>query len=247
MDLVPSVAVSDKVACAVTRFDHPPLPRQSAWHPKMPDSVRSAIPESIKVFMSLYVKDYSYSPTKMEGLVTRPFEACRLYAMVAGEQPQNRSVHRKLVDACVQQGPDLLAWYLWEFAEAGQVAQVLDSALGVMRHPVWSRAQREELMGLVTHGLSRKNETVDEFAVSSAARSLRELSEDPVVGEGAKGLLHLYEPGALDAARIRWWTSWPRATTRRDRRIKPFGCASIRLRSTCNSTRPTRRRVSWRP
>jgi tetratricopeptide (TPR) repeat protein len=133
-------------------------------------------------------------------------DACRLYAMVAGEQPQNRSVHRKLVDACVQQGPDLLAWYLWELAEAGQVAQVLDSALGVIRHPVWSRAQREELMGLVAHGLSRKNETVEEFAVSSAARSLRELSEDPVVGEGAKGLLHLYEPGALDAARIRWWT-----------------------------------------
>jgi hypothetical protein len=74
MDLSPSVAVSDKIACAVTLFDHPPLPRQTAWHISMPDSVRSAIPESIKVFMSQYVKDYSYSPTTMEGLVTQPFE-----------------------------------------------------------------------------------------------------------------------------------------------------------------------------
>ncbi len=133
-------------------------------------------------------------------------DACRLYAMVAGEQPQNRSVHRKLVDACVQQGPDLLAWYLGELAEAGQVAQVLDSALGVMRHPVWSRVQREEMMGLVAYCLSRRNETLQEFAASAAARMLRGLVEDPEVGEGVKGLLHLYEPGALDAGRIRWWS-----------------------------------------
>jgi tetratricopeptide (TPR) repeat protein len=149
-------------------------------------------------------------------------DACRLYAMVAGEQPQNRSVHRKMVDACVQQGPDLLAWYLWELAEAGQVAQVLDSALGVMRNPVWSRAQREELMGLVAHGLSRKNETLEEFWGTAAARALRELSEDPVVGEGVKGLLHLYEPGALDARRIRWWTRLVRAGEEPRRGRWPF-------------------------
>jgi|GEM_PF-3132357 len=74
MDLSPSVAVSDRIACSVTLFDHPPLPRQSAWHPSMPESVRSAIPESVKVFMSQYVKDYSYSPTTMEGLVLQPFD-----------------------------------------------------------------------------------------------------------------------------------------------------------------------------
>lgn len=74
MDLSPSVAVSEKIACSVTLFDHPPLPKQTAWHSKMPDSVRSAIPDSIKVFMSQYVKDYSYSPTTLEGLVTKPFE-----------------------------------------------------------------------------------------------------------------------------------------------------------------------------
>jgi|GEM_PF-3572403 len=133
-------------------------------------------------------------------------DACRLYAMVAGEQPQNRSVHRKMVDACVGQGPDLLAWYLWELAEAGQVVQVLDSALAVMQEPVWTRPQREELMGLVAYCLSRKNETVGEFVASSTAQRLQELVDDPEVGEGAKGLLHLYQPGGLETGRIRWWT-----------------------------------------
>ncbi|MGE3313282.1 MAG: hypothetical protein AB7O66_25225, partial [Limisphaerales bacterium] len=74
MDMSPSVAVSERIACAVVLFDHPPLPRQTSWHPSMPDSVQSAIPESVRVFMSQYVKDYSYSPTTMEGLVLQPFE-----------------------------------------------------------------------------------------------------------------------------------------------------------------------------
>ncbi len=74
MDLSPSVAISERIACAVVLFDHPPLPRQTAWHSSMPDSVRSAIPDSVRVFMSQYVKDYSYSPTTMEGLVLQPFD-----------------------------------------------------------------------------------------------------------------------------------------------------------------------------
>lgn len=149
-------------------------------------------------------------------------DACRYYALVAGEQPQNRAVHRKMVDACVRQGPDLLAWYLWELAQAGQVVQVLESTLSVMREPVWTRPQREELMGLVAFCLSRKNETVDEFAASSAALRLNELVDDSEVGEGAKGLLHLYQPGPLETARVRWWTRLVRRGEEARRGLWPF-------------------------
>ena len=132
-------------------------------------------------------------------------DACRVYGVVAREQPMNRTVHRKLVDSCVRLGPDLLAWYLWDLATAGQVSQVLDSALAVMRDPVWSVPQREELMGLVAYCLARRKETVEAFRDSKAAGMLRDLVDDPVVGDGARGILHLYQGGPLDENRVAWW------------------------------------------
>ncbi len=149
-------------------------------------------------------------------------DACRTYAIVAGEQPQNRSVHRKLVDACVRLGPDLLAWYLWELAQGGQVVQVLESALGVMSEPVWTPPQRQELMGLVAYCLSRRGESVDEFLASPAARRLRELGEDRVVGGGAQGILHLYQSVALDPDRVRWWTRLARRGEEARRGMWPY-------------------------
>lgn len=70
--LSPSVEVSEKVACSVTRFEYPPV-SEATWHPLMPASVSNAIPDSIRVFISQYVKDYSYSPSTMDRLVVDPF------------------------------------------------------------------------------------------------------------------------------------------------------------------------------
>lgn len=133
-------------------------------------------------------------------------DACRIYASVAREQPQNRAVHDKMVDACVRMGPDLLAWYLWDLAAAGQAARVLDSALSVMREPVWNVAQREELMALVAHCLARRKETRPEFEGSKSAEALRALVGDPVVGPAALGILHLYGPGPFAPVQVAWWT-----------------------------------------
>jgi len=132
-------------------------------------------------------------------------DACRIYSVVAGEQPSNRVVHRKMVDACMSHGPDLLGWYLWELARNGQVIQVQDHVLAVVTDAVWTRSQREELMGLLAYCLARKKETVDEFVGSTAGTRLRELEADPNVGVGVKGVLHLYGPGPLEAARVSWW------------------------------------------
>lgn len=69
--LAPSVPVSEKVACSVMRFEFPPL-TEGAWHEAMPASISNAIPDTLRVFVSQYVKDYSYSPSTMNGLVLQP-------------------------------------------------------------------------------------------------------------------------------------------------------------------------------
>lgn len=133
-------------------------------------------------------------------------DACRFYAVVAGEQPQNRKVHRKMVDACMRHGPDLLGWYLWELARSGQVLQVQDHVLQVVADPAWSFLQRAELMGLLAYCLARKNETPQEWNDSPAGRRIRELVDHPEIGPGAKGLVHLYAQEPLVPENVRWWT-----------------------------------------
>ncbi|MGE3313281.1 MAG: hypothetical protein AB7O66_25220 [Limisphaerales bacterium] len=152
----------------------------------------------------------------------RWLDACRTYAMVAAEQPQNRTVHRKMVDACIRWGPDLLPWYLWELAEGGQVVQVLETALGVVGNAVWTSAQREEVMGLVAYCLSRRGESAEEFLASTAARRLRELSADPGVGGGAQGILSLYQATVPDPGQVRWWTRLVRRGEEARRGMWPF-------------------------
>ncbi len=70
--LSPSVPFSDQVTCAVTLFDYPPV-SQMSWHPSMPESLSNAVPDSIRVFMEQYVKDYNYSPATSGDLVLQPF------------------------------------------------------------------------------------------------------------------------------------------------------------------------------
>lgn len=72
LQLSPSVPLGERVACAVTLFDYPPVTERS-WHAAMPESLSNAVPETVRVFMLEYVKDYNFTPTTANGLVLDPF------------------------------------------------------------------------------------------------------------------------------------------------------------------------------
>ncbi|HRI12238.1 MAG TPA: tetratricopeptide repeat protein [Verrucomicrobiota bacterium] len=153
-------------------------------------------------------------------------DACRYYALVASEQPQNDDVHQKLVDACLRNGPDLLAWYLWELAREGQVVRVQDLIFSVINEPVLSQPQKEELMGLLAYCLSQKRETRVEVLQSPTGQQLRGLrlrdQKVSVVSWCAEELLSLYEGDSLAPSRFQWWPRLIQPGTDPQRGVWPF-------------------------
>lgn len=149
-------------------------------------------------------------------------DACRFYALVAVEQPQNQPLQQKLVDLCLAKGPDLLGLYFWDLAQAGQVVQVGARALELVDRPDWEPRQAEELLSLVAYCLARQKIVKQEFLDSKMAARLKELVPHRVVGEGARELLLLMGGEQLDPSQYRWWPARHRVSEEAPRGVWPL-------------------------
>ncbi|MBL9137244.1 MAG: tetratricopeptide repeat protein [Verrucomicrobiales bacterium] len=149
-------------------------------------------------------------------------DACRFYALVAVEQPQNQPLQQKLVDLCMAKGPDLMGLYFWDLAQAGQVVQVSERALAIVDRPVWEPRQAEELMAVVAFCLARQRLVRQDFVNSSMAKRLDDLASHRVVGEGARELLQLIAGAHMDPSQYRWWPARHQVSQEAPRGIWPL-------------------------
>ncbi len=164
-------------------------------------------------------------------------DACRFYALVVAEQPQNRAVQQKILDLCLERDRDLLLYYLWQQAKAGQVTQARDHALDLLRRTDWKAPQQEELMGLVALCLSEQTETRAEFASSPTASRLQELRGPPVLEACARELLQVYDREGLDPGKYRWWPRLVRPEMDAPRGMWPLEAMQQLLRSLAERSR----------
>ncbi|MCC7375534.1 MAG: hypothetical protein IT581_12835 [Verrucomicrobiales bacterium] len=149
-------------------------------------------------------------------------DACRFYALVAAEQPQNTPLQEKLVGLCLEKGPDLLGLYLWDLAQSGQVVQVCARALEVVDRPIWEPRQADELMAIAAYCLARQNVSAKDFKGSPTAVRLEALKDHRVVGDGARELLRLIEGEDLNPSGYRWWPARMRVAAEAPRGVWPL-------------------------
>ncbi|MCC6232168.1 MAG: tetratricopeptide repeat protein, partial [Verrucomicrobiales bacterium] len=132
-------------------------------------------------------------------------DACRFYAWVAGEQPQDDATFQRLTSLCLERGPDLLGWYLWDLARAGHVLTVARHALAALPSDRLSPDQREELAAIVAFCLTRLAADRSAFAASDLGRAVETLRAHAELGPALNGLWLLHTTNAFPEAAFRWW------------------------------------------
>ncbi len=132
-------------------------------------------------------------------------DACRFYAWAAGEQPQDSANLDRLISLCLQRGPDLLGWYLWELADAGHVVTVAREALRSITSERLTPAQREELAALLATCLARQTTERGAFAASETGRAIDALRSHRELGPAMEGLWLLHTTNQFPENPFPWW------------------------------------------